>query len=374
MSTKNIKYLLICILIIFFLLFTSGCVYLEPPSQVPGQQSPQPTVQSPAATNPGWALPTPGVQNPPLPDFASVVSKVKPSVVAINVEIVAYDIFNRPFTEEGAGSGWILDKDGHIATNNHVVTDANKITVTMDDGTALSASVVGTDPLSDIAVIKVDRGNLPASVVGDSSKMRVGDWVLAIGNALGLGITAKEGIVSRKNVSIQVSSNQTLYNLIETSAPINPGNSGGPLVNMAGEVIGITSAKLSDVNVEGLGYAISIDGAKPVIEELIRKGYVTRPFLGVVVDSVNPTLVLRYSLAVNQGAFLVRVVPGGPADKAGLKAGDVIVEMDGKQVTDSPSMLRAIHDGKIGVPTSLTYYRGNSENTTTITPVESPPP
>ena len=209
------------------------------------------------------------------------MAAVKPSVVAINTEVTITSFFG-PATQQGAGSGWILDKDGIIVTNNHVVEGAKTITVTMDDGRTFTVNnkSVYTDSLNDLAVLRIDAKNLPALKLGDSSKLRVGDWVVAIGNSLGQGIRATEGIVSRKGVSLPVDQGQTLYDLIETSAAINPGNSGGPLVNMAGEVIGITSAKIADIGVEGMGYAISIDTATPIIQELVNKGYVSPPLPG----------------------------------------------------------------------------------------------
>ncbi len=229
MKRKSIAYLLTCVVIILSLGLLSGCFYIETPS-APTTPLP-PSVTAPS--NPTWTLPPAG-QSPLLPDFISVVAKVKPSVVAINTEVVTYDIFNRPFTQEGAGSGWIIDKDGHIVTNNHVIEGAKSITATLADGRTFSAGVVGADALADLAVLKIGGTNLTAVAIGDSSKLRIGEWVLAIGNALGLGITAKEGIVSRLGVSIPVSEGQTLFDLIETSAPINPLKSGLPGSNMAG--------------------------------------------------------------------------------------------------------------------------------------------
>ena len=269
MKRVNIKYLLTCLIIILSLCLGTSCFFVETPS---GPSSTDITAPSES----DWTLPSAEGENPVLPDFVSVIAKVKPSVVAINTEIITYDIFNRAFTQEGAGSGWIIDEEGYIVTNNHVIEGAESITVTLADGRTFLASIVGSDALTDLAVLKVDETNLSAADIGDSSELRIGEWVLAIGNALGMGITAKEGIVSRLGVSITVSTGQTLSDLIETSAPINPGNSGGPLVNMAGEVIGITSVKLAAVEVEGLGYAISSNSASPIIEELVQKGYVVR--------------------------------------------------------------------------------------------------
>jgi serine protease Do len=220
-----------------------------------------------------WAI-RPAVSNSPvLPSIADVVAAVKPSVVAIDTE-VTFNTFRRSFTQEGAGSGWIVDESGIIVTNNHVVDGAGSITVTLDDGRTFPVDVnrVATDPLTDLAVLKIDAENLAAANIGSSSALRVGDWVVAIGNSLGLGISATSGIVSGLEVSLPVSSGQTLDDLIQTDAAINPGNSGGPLVNMKGEVIGITSVKIAAVGVEGLGYAISINEAIPIIEELIASG------------------------------------------------------------------------------------------------------
>jgi len=222
----------------------------------------------------GWSAPPAESQSPVLPSIADVVAAVKPSVVAINTE-KNYQIFHRSFTQEGAGSGWIIDKDGIVVTNNHVVAVAESISVTLDDGRTfrVDPNTVATDPLNDLAIIKINAENLPAADIGDASALRVGDWVVAISNSLGLGISASSGIVSGLEISLPVSSGQTLYDLIQTDAAINPGNSGGPLVNMKGEVIGITSVKIAAVGVEGLGYAISVNEAIPIIEELIASEY-----------------------------------------------------------------------------------------------------
>ena len=206
MRKITVKRLSVLLVLLLSLSLVGSCFYFE----TPPPSGPPPEVTTPTTpTNPTWTLPPAEDQNPPLPDFISVVNKVKPSVVAINTEVVTYDIFNRPFTQEGAGSGWILDEDGHIVTNNHVIDEATSIVVTLDDGRTLEAGVVGADVLSDVAVLKVDATDLPAADIGDSSKLEIGEWVLAIGNALGLGITAKEGTISRLEVSIPVSTEQT---------------------------------------------------------------------------------------------------------------------------------------------------------------------
>jgi len=308
------------------------------------------------------------------------VALVKPSVVAIDTtaEITSYDIFNRPYTRkvEGAGSGWIIDEDGIIVTNNHVVQDANTITIAMEDGSIYTIGIdsVFTDRLNDLAILKVDAHSLPALKIGDSSHVRVGDWVVAIGNSLGLGISAKQGIVSRQGVSIPVSQGQTLYDLVETSAAINPGNSGGPLVNLSGEVVGITSAKIATIGVEGMGYAISTETAMPIIQQLVNNGYVVRPWLGVGLYTVNQIAIRQYNLAVDKGVLALQVVPGSPADEAGLKEGDVIISFAGKETNNVGELTRAIHATQIGERVEVTFWRGDTRQTTEITPAESPPP
>ncbi len=303
MKRINIRNLVVSLILILSLTLGAGCELITGkntalPSEQPQTTTEQPTTTTTTNTTPidsEWSIPPADSQAPILPSIADVVAKVKPSVVAINTEVVTFDIFNRPFTQEGAGSGWIISKDGIIITNNHVVEGAKSITVTLDDGRTFPADMnkVATDPLTDLAVIRIDAEKLPATTVGDSSKLRVGDWVVAIGNALGEGISATNGIVGRKGASITVDQGQTLYDLIQTNAAINPGNSGGPLVNMAGEVIGITSAKLSAVGIEGMGYAISTNEAMSIIQQLINTGYVIRPWLGVSLYSVDPFVVQR---------------------------------------------------------------------------------
>ncbi len=372
MKWVSIKYILISLIIILIFSLGTSCIYLESPAP-PTPSAPPSDVTVPA--NPRWAPPTPGQsQNPALPDFVSVIAKIRPSVVAINTEAVGLDIFNRPFTQEGAGSGWIIDEAGYIVTNNHVVAGAQNITVTLADGRTLPAGIVGTDALEDLAVLKVDAQGLTKIDVGDSSEARVGEWVLAVGNSLGLGITAKEGIVSRVGVSVPVSAAQTLEDLIETSAAINPGNSGGPLVNMKGEVIGVTSVKIATIGVEGMGYAISTKAAIPTIEELIQKGYVVRSWLGVAVRDIDQFLSLRYDLAVTKGAFVTQVAAGSPAGKAGLKPGDVIVGIGGKEINDGGELIRAIHSFGVGQQIEMKFWRGRNENTTSAILAESPPP
>ncbi|HUU64788.1 MAG TPA: trypsin-like peptidase domain-containing protein [Dehalococcoidales bacterium] len=377
MKGINVKYLIISTILIFSLMLGTGCAvpYIEvQPAPTPSPSPASAPAPPPAPINPTWTPPPSENQAPTLPSIADVVALVKPSVVVITTEVVTFDFFNRPFTQEGAGSGWILDANGIVVTNNHVVEGASSITVTMDDGRTFSVDTKSlfTDPLNDLAILKIDAQNLPALRIGDSSKLRIGDWVVAIGNALGQGIRATEGIVSRQNVSIPIGPGQTLDNLVETSAAINPGNSGGPLVNMAGEVIGITSVKLVDVQIEGVGYAISTETAIPIIEELVTNGYVVRPWLGVVLYTVDEFAVTRYELAVNEGVLITQVGPGSPADKAGLAPGDVITSFASQKITTSEDMIRAINAAEIGKSVEIIFWRGNTENATKATLAERP--
>jgi len=332
-------------------------------------------IPSPSATSEAISPnQTPQSQEPALPSIREVVAKVKPSVVAINVEAVTYDIFGRPAKQQGAGSGWIIDKDGYIVTNNHVVEGAQSVTVTLGDGRVFSAQTVRTDPLTDLAVVKVDAQDLPALAIGDSSNLAIGDWVVAVGNALGMGISATDGIVSALNVSLSPSAGQTLQGLIQTNAAINPGNSGGPLVNMAGEVIGINSIKIAEVGVEGMGYAISINEAMPIIKELISTGYVVRPWLGAELFTVDRMIARWYRLAVDSGVLVTEVAPGGPAEKSGLRAGDVITAIGSQQIGDASALNQVVNSYKIGQTVEVTYWRGETKSTAQVALAESPPP
>jgi serine protease Do len=372
MKRLSLKYLLASLVIIVFLLVSSGCplpqIYTTPPTET----TPTTTVVSPI--NPGWTPPSTDGQVLALPSIADVVALVKPSVVAINTEFTSYDIFNRPFTQQAAGSGWIIDEDGLIVTNNHVVEGADSVTVTLVDGRTFTAETVRTDSLSDLAIVKVNAINLPSAEVGDSDTLQVGDWVVAIGNSLGMGISATAGIVSAKGVSLSVSEGQTQDDLIQTDAAINPGNSGGPLVNMAGEVIGINSIKIAQVGVEGMGYAISSNTARPIIQQLVQKGYVVRPFLGVQnLLTVDQTVAVYYSLSVDHGALIRGVMAGGPAEQAGLQAGDVIVKFDDQDVADVSDLLKVLYSSQIGQEVKITFWRGDSQSTTQVTLAERPP-
>ena len=338
-----------------------------------GCNYPQANSSTPTAVPSPTLTPTPAASQP-LPSITEVVEAVKPAVVSIVVGTVSYNIFLQPVPEEKAASGVIIDDRGYIVTNNHVVEGAESITVTLPDGRTFDATLVGRDPLTDLAVIKIDGDNLPTATFGSSSELRVGQWVVAIGNALALpgGPTVTVGVVSALGRTIREESGVTLYDVIQTDAAINPGNSGGPLVNLEGEVVGINTAKVTAVEVSGVGFAVSADTARPVVAELIEKGYVSRPYLGVSLVTVTPAIARSYDLATEEGAMIYQVVAGTPADIAGLRAKDVIIALDGDKVTTADDVVLAIRAHEIGDRIEITYLRGHKEITTSATLVERP--
>ena len=371
----KLRHLVLSIALVISLLFTLGCD-LIPELESSEPQEPLATVEEEVnPINPDWEVSSSGDQSVALPSIADVVASVKPSVVAITAEVVSVDVFNRQYTQEGGGSGWIIDESGIIVTNAHVVNGARNITVTLDDERVIPVDIttVAMDPQTDLAVLKIDAGKLPAVTVGDSDELRVGDWVIAIGNSLGFGVRATLGIVSQNDVAVNEELGQPLR-LIETDAAINPGNSGGPLVNVAGEVIGINSAKIQAVEVEGVGWAIASTDALPIIQSLIKMGYVVRPWLGVGTQTVNPTTAFWQRLSVDTGVLITNVAADSPADRAGLEDGDVVVSFNGVQVTTAYEMVSGIHAAEVGQTIEIVYWRGDQKQTTQATLVESPPP
>lgn len=286
-----------------------------------------------------------------------VVEKVRPAVVNIQTRGFASDFFGQLFPQEGAGSGVIVSEDGYILTNHHVIRNATQIRVRLLDGTELDGRVVGTDPPSDLAVIKVDgKGRkLPAAELGDSHALRVGQLAIAIGNPFGLGSTVTVGVVSALNRSIQVPG-FIIDNLIQTDAAINPGNSGGALVNSAGQVIGINTAIIPQA--QGIGFAIPSSVARAVMEQLIRTGSVQRPFFGVVYVEVTRELAQAYGLAADHGVLVQQVVPGSGAERAGIKPLDIIVEMQGKRIEGASDFQREILQRRVGDVLTVTVVRG----------------
>jgi len=375
---RKIKHILIALVLISLILGVVGCSISLPWTPAPTPPTPSQPSTSTEHANPNWTFPS-GSNEPaiPLPSIADVVGEAMPSVVSVTTKVVVYDVFHREYVESRAGSGFSIRSEegyeGYIVTNNHVVENAKSVQVELIDGRVFPADIVGTDALTDLAVLKIDATDLPFAPLGDSLQLAVGEWVVAIGNALGEGVSATEGIVSRLDVSVSVSGN-TLYGLIQTTAAINPGNSGGPLVNMAGEVVGITSVKMAAVGVEGMGYAISINSAKPIIADLIHQCYVIRPWLGVGLVTVDDFIAAANNLSVARGALIAELAAGSPAEAAGLKEGDVIIIFDGKEITSIDDLVQAIHDCRIGQKVEITFVRGEDTKTTAAQLIESPSP
>jgi serine protease Do len=269
------------------------------------------------------------------------------------------------FRRQGTGSGFIIRKDGLILTNNHVVDDAQEITVTLTDKQQYKAKILGRDPKTDLAVIKIEpKASLPTATLGNSNALRVGDWVMAIGNPFGLTNTVTTGIVSAKGRTIGAG---PYDDFIQTDASINPGNSGGPLFNMAGEVIGINTAIFSQGGGNiGIGFAIPVDLAKNLVPELETKGTVTRGWLGVSVQPVTPDLARSFGLNKEEGALVGDVVAQGPADKAGIKRGDVIVNYDGKKIEESSSLPSLVASTPVGKTVPVEVMRDGKMKTVSV--------
>ena len=374
----NVFYIIFALLLTVSMVFSSGCVITFPdnPSQIPDIPG-IPRETSPIKQD--WSAPQVENRSLEIPSFATVIEKAYPSVVSINTETVTLDIFSQPRTQQGAGSGWVLDNiDGstYIVTNNHVVEGAEKVMVETVEGKTFEAtpSQIRRDSISDIAIIELKNVGLQPASIGDSEQLHVGDFVIALGNPLGQGLRAKEGTVSGLKVTLPVDESQYLYDLIETSAAINPGNSGGPLINLGSEVIGITSAKMAAVGVEGMGYAISIKTAVPIIEELITRGYVIRPYMGVATRENNEYLATVNRLSSTKGLIVAYLDPNGPASEAGLEKLDIIISFDDTEVNTPEELVKLIHDSNIGESIDVSFIRGTETKTITVTLSETPRP
>ncbi len=265
-----------------------------------------------------------------------------------------YERFTRIIPMRGKGSGFIISPDGYILTNYHVIKNADKIIVTLSDNRRFDAKVVGADPTVDVAVIKIDAKNLPTLPLGDSDKVEVGEWVVAIGNPFGLSHTVTVGVISAKGRTIRAGK-ESFENFLQTDAAINPGNSGGPLLNLKGEVIGINTAIIPYA--QGIGFAIPINTAKQILNDLIKYGRVKRGWLGVYIQAMTPSLAGAFGLKKPKGVIVADIVRGSPADKAGLRRGDVILEVNGKPVNSPAELQIAIRSHKAGEKVKLKIWR-----------------
>ncbi len=303
-----------------------------------------------------------------------VVKKLKPSVVQIVTEVAAMGAMNQVVPSMGVGTGIVLDEEGFILTNNHVIRGAQAITVTLNDGRTFPAELIGGDAGTDTAVIRIQAEGLSPAVLGKSSELLVGQDVIAIGHALGLpgGPTVSKGVVSALGRSIAVGAQTTMVDLIQTDASINPGNSGGPLANTLGEVIGMNTAVIRGS--QGIGFAINIDDAQFVVEQLMARGYVDRGFLGISPINLSPALAGRVGVPVLQGIVIVRIGAGMPADVAGLLPEDVIVELGDEPIINTGEMSKFLVQHPPGETITVGYYRRGEKNTTQLTLAERPTP
>jgi serine protease Do len=305
--------------------------------------------------------------------FADLTERVAPAVVSIQAERTITpeeqrrprnpieELFGFPFgggvPRAGEGSGFVISADGYVVTNNHVVDDFDKIDVVFLDGTTLPAKVVGRDPATDVALIKVEpKKSLASLPLGDSDRTRIGDWVVAIGNPLGLENTVTAGIVSAKHRRTRAQEGPRYSDFIQTDAAINPGNSGGPLVNLAGEVVGINTMIASDRNI-GIGFAIPVNMAKQVLPQLRSKGRVSRGKLGVTIQPVDADTAELLGLPDASGALVNDVEEGSPAERAGIRHGDVIVEFNGKKIKDMDELPQLVAATPPGQRSKVTFVR-----------------
>lgn len=346
---------------VIFGMVLSGGLDLTPPAQ--SQQ---------AARNPAARVAAPGVG---LPSFADLVEQVSAAVVSIDAATFEsaeqrrrsqpFEFFMGPqdrpqqdgqeFRRDSGGSGFLVSADGYVVTNNHVIRDAEQLKVRID-GREHSAVVRGTDPATDLALLKIEGEGFPFLVLGDSQALRPGDWVMAIGSPAGLDNTVTVGVVSAKQRRIGISSETSSFeNFIQTDAAINFGNSGGPLMNLAGEVIGINTA--INWGSENIGFAVPVNTLKSVLPQLRDEGRVRRGFLGINVDDVSPEAAEAFGLDSTDGVLIALVTPGTPAEKAGLQVGDIVLRVDSLTVTNTRSLIDYVSDRGPDVAVELEILR-----------------
>jgi len=311
----------------------------------------------------------------------SVYKKNIPSVVNVTSRAMTFDFFYGLVPQEGQGSGFVIDKEGHILTNYHVIADARQVEVTLHNRKKYKATVVGTDPPHDLAVIQIKAPDLVPAILGDSRNLQVGQKVYAIGNPFGLAGTMTRGIVSSIR-PVREPNGAMIDEAIQTDAAINPGNSGGPLMNWHGEVIGINTMILSNVGQNaGIGFAIPINTAKAVLNDLMTLGRVRRPALGVRTIAITPELADEISLPVDYGLLIIQVTPGGSADQAGLRAGteraylgntpimlggDLIVAIDDQKIQDEQDLAQMMNNHRAGDTVKITIFRNKKKMDVTV--------
>ena len=319
---------------------------------------------------------------------ANLYEQTSAAVVHITSQVVSLDFFFGPVPQEGTGSGFVIDREGHIVTNNHVVEGAQSIAVTLSNGEQIQAQVVGADQANDLAVIKIDppSGGLTTLELGDSGQLRVGQRAIAIGNPFGLDRTLTTGVISSLGRPLQVEQGEVIYNVIQTDAAINPGNSGGPLLNIYVQVIGVNTAIQSEA--EGIGFAVPVNTVKRVVPELIAHGRYRHPWLGALGYSIPPEMAYQLALPVSQGVLVARIYRDSPADQAGLQGASDQVVINTRRMLVGGDILTAIDDHtlsqrddlgiyleektRVGQQVSLTVLRNGKELKLTATLSEQP--
>ena len=381
---------LVAILVLAFVAFGCGVGF---PGQglAPGEPTEEP--KPPAAAAPGpqaTALP-PGLPAPMEDVVVRVTKEASAGVVNISSSVVGTDLFLQPLNEQATGSGFVLDQQGHIVTNNHVVEDAEKLEVTFADGSTAEAKLVGRDPSNDLAVIKVDvpAGTLHPLKLGDSGALQVGQTAIAIGSPFRLQGTVTLGVISSLGRDLRASNGRIIGGVVQTDAAINPGNSGGPLLNSSGEVVGVNSAIFSPSggNV-GIGFSIPVNTVKRWVPELISQGRARHPYLGITGQTITPALATSLELPVREGVLLAQVAQGTPAARAGLRGGERQVRVGNVRVISGGDIITAINgtrlkriedlthyldtQTKVGDQVSLSVVRGNETMTVNLTLAERP--
>jgi S1-C subfamily serine protease len=372
--------------------------YLAAKEQLPS------SLESPAVANPQLANSSSILASTNTNFISNVVDKVGPAVVRINASTTvasssgAEDGSDDPFfrrffgnrtqqggsgereVRQGTGSGFIINKNGQILTNAHVVSGANKVTVTLKDGRTIAGKVRGLDRVTDVAVVEIEQKDLPSIQIGNSDQIKPGEWAIAIGNPLGLDNTVTAGIISGTGrSSADIGASDKRVNYIQTDAAINPGNSGGPLLNASGQVIGMNTAILRGT--QGLGFAIPINTAQRIASQLIANGKVEHPFLGIQMINLTPQLKQEINsdpnanlkVDVDKGTLIARVVRNSPAAKAGMKSGDIIQSVNGKAVQTSNDVQQAVETTKIGSNVQVQVRRNGQNVTLNVTPIAAPP-
>ncbi len=309
---------------------------------------------------------------------SAVAQKATPTVVGVTTVTLQRDSFWGILRRgEGVGSGFIVHPEGYILTNDHVINSgqAEKITVLLNDGAEKDAEVLWNSSTLDMAVLKIDAKNLPTADLGNSDELMVGEIAIAIGNPLGLSFqrSVTSGVISGLYRTVQISQREVMEDLIQTDASINPGNSGGPLLSAKGEVIGMNTAKISSNVAEGLGFAIPINQAKPILEQIIKEGKFTMVYLGISgVDIQTVRRQFNIDMSIEEGVYIFEVEKGSPIDKSGISAGDIITALNGKTIKDKTQLTRELYRYKPGDTITVTYYRGKTENKTEVTLIARP--